>query len=220
MSTDPACGMEVDPSHPSATAEYGEHTYYFCSEGCKERFETEPERFATAPPHLSERDGVITPRLSDGTHGRFELDVAVDDRIGVGDEVSVHRTIREVDVRKFAEATGDTNAVHLNEQFARETRFGRRIVHGTLVAGLISASLASLPGVSIYLEQSLRFRRPVVIGETVTARCRIEERLDDDRFRLETIVETADGDRVIEGGAEILVDEIPALTVAGGHGSD
>lgn len=211
MATDPACGMEVDPITSSVTVEYEGELYYFCSDGCKEQFESDPQRFAeTAIPALDQQGGVRAPRLSsDSTSGTFELHVHHDDHVDVGDEVILTKTIAEEDVNRFAVATSDTNALHLNEYFASRTRFGNRIVHGTLVAGLISAALASLPGITIYLSQSLEFRGPVFIGETITARCRINEWIEDNKYRLTTRVENETGEAVITGSATVLVDELP-----------
>lgn len=92
------------------------------------------------------------------------------------------------------------------------TRFGRRIVHGTLVAGLISAALASLPGITVYLTQSLEFRRPVAIGETLTTTCYVAEELDEGRYCLTTRIEKEDGTLVINGTATVLIDDLPALS--------
>ncbi|WP_265108544.1 MaoC/PaaZ C-terminal domain-containing protein [Halosolutus halophilus] len=211
MVTDPACGMEVDPLVSSVTAEYDGQLYYFCSNGCKEQFEKDPQRFAEAAiPAFDRQDGVRTPRLSsESAGGTFELHVHHDDHVGVGDEVTLTKTITEVDVNRFAVATSDTNALHLNEEFAGRTRFGRRIAHGTLVAGLVSAALASLPGITIYISQSLEFYDPVYIGETVTARCQIDERIDGNRYCLTTRVENERGESVIDGNATVLVDGLP-----------
>jgi len=211
MVTDPACGMEVDPLESTVTVEYGGRLYSFCSEGCREQFEKDPEQYLeNAISALDRPDGVRTPRLSsESTGGTFELHVHHDDRVDVGDEVMLTKTITEADVNRFAMATSDTNALHLNEQFAGRTRFDGRIVHGTLVAGLISAALASLPGITIYLSQSLEFNGPVAIGETVTARCQISERIEGDRYRLLTSVENEAGDAVIDGSATVLIDPLP-----------
>lgn len=115
-------------------------------------------------------------------------------------------------MNQFATATSDTNALHLNEEFASRTRFGGRIVHGTLVAGLISAALASLPGITIYLSQSLEFHGPVYLDETVTARCQIDERIDENKYRLTTRVENEREESVIDGIATVLIDELPIGT--------
>ena len=89
----------------------------------------------------------------------------------VGEKASLTRTVTEQDITAFAQLTGDTNPMHLDDDYARTTRFGRRIAHGLLTAGLISAVLGTeLPGPgAIYLEQHLRFTKPVYPGDTITA---------------------------------------------------
>ncbi|MCU4800483.1 CBS domain-containing protein [Halobacteria archaeon HArc-gm2] len=132
-----------------------------------------------------------------------------EDGIDVGDHVTFTKTLAESDVRAFAEASGDTNRLHLDAEYAEETRFGRRIVHGTLVAGLISAALARLPGLTIYLSQEVSYRGPVDLNERVTARCDVVEALGERRFRLTTAVEDADGETVVDGQAVVLSDPHP-----------
>src|SRR5215204_1972511 len=94
----------------------------------------------------------------------------------VGDSAETRKTIADEDVRAFAELTGDRNPVHLDEEYAASTRFGRRIAHGMLGASLISAVLANeLPGRgTVYLSQTLRFTAPVFLGDTVTARVTVK----------------------------------------------
>jgi len=82
---------------------------------------------------------------------RFEYVGNDPDSVAVGDEVRFSKPIDDEDVRAFADVTGDTNRLHLDGAFAAETRFGRRIVHGSLSTGVISAALARLPGLKIYL---------------------------------------------------------------------
>jgi acyl dehydratase/CBS domain-containing protein len=129
--------------------------------------------------------------------------------VSVGDAVRFRKRLSAADVRSFANASGDTNRLHLDEAFAAETRFGRRIVHGTLVSGLVSAALARIPGLTIYLSQDLRFLGPVDIGEVVTAVCEVVDALGDGKYRLETAVYDGDGERVIDGEAVVLVDDLP-----------
>jgi len=131
------------------------------------------------------------------------------DGIDVGDHVRFSKTISQKDVEAFAEASGDTNRLHLDSEFAEGTRFGRPIAHGTLVSGIISAALARLPGLTIYLSQELSYQGPVDIGETVTAHCEVVERIKDNRFRLATAVDDAEGNCVIEGDAVVISDPIP-----------
>ena len=87
-----------------------------------------------------------------------------------GDRVSRTTTITDEMIRLFADLTGDTNPVHLDDAYAAKTRFGRRIAHGMIAAGLISAALAGdLPGPgTVYLSQSLQFKAPVYPGDSIT----------------------------------------------------
>ncbi|MBC8030136.1 MAG: MaoC family dehydratase [Pyrinomonadaceae bacterium] len=127
----------------------------------------------------------------------------------IGDTASITRKITDKDIRAFAEVTGDHNPVHLDEAFARETRFGRRIAHGMLGASLISAVLGNeLPGKgSIYLSQSLQFLGAVYIDDTVTARVTVTKvREDKSIVTLETVCENQRGEIVIRGEAVVLVE--------------
>jgi 3-hydroxybutyryl-CoA dehydratase len=130
------------------------------------------------------------------------------DELRVGDWFEFTKTITDADVRGFAAASGDTNPLHLDEEYAEETRFRGRIAHGTLVGGLISAALARVPGLVIYLSQDLEFHNPVRIDDRVTARCEIVEDLGNSQYRLSTQVRD-DGDVVIDGEAVILIDDQP-----------
>jgi acyl dehydratase len=127
----------------------------------------------------------------------------------VGDTASISRKIKDQDIRAFAELTGDHNPVHLDETFARETRFGRRIAHGMFGASLISAVLGTeLPGEgSIYLSQTLQFLGPVFIGDTVTARVTVMKVKEDKSIvTLETACENQRGETIIRGEAIVLVE--------------
>nr|WP_273739633.1 MaoC family dehydratase [Natrinema soli] len=174
-------------------------------------FERDPGQYLNDPhPHLKEIEGVTVPRLPSGrAAGDFEIEIDNPISLGVGDRVTFTKTITDEDVRKFTEATSDTNALHLNEDFAAKTRFGGRIVHGTLVSGLISSALACFPGVTIYLTQNLEFKRPVSIGDTLVARCEIIETLEDSEFCLTTRVENEAGKLVIDGTVTVLIDDLP-----------
>ena len=111
----------------------------------------------------------------------------------------------------FAAVSTDTNPVHLNEEVAKQSIFGTRIAHGMLSAGLISAVLGTqLPGPgTIYLGQTLRFRAPVKIGDTVAATVEIAA-LDPEKKRatLKTVCSVA-GKSVIEGEAQVQVPSRP-----------
>ncbi len=138
----------------------------------------------------------------------FERTVGDPGAIGVGDSVRFSKVLDDGDVRAFASVSGDTNRLHLDEEFARETRFQGRIVHGTLVSGIISAALARLPGLTVYLSQELEFRGPVDVGDRVTAVVEVVENLGNSQYRLTTTVE-CDDEVVVDGEATVLVDEFP-----------
>jgi 3-hydroxybutyryl-CoA dehydratase len=126
----------------------------------------------------------------------------------VGDTAFVTKTITDDDIRTFADLTGDHNPVHLDDEFAKTTRFGRRIAHGMLSAGLISAVLANkLPGTgTVYLSQSLSFVAPVFPGDTVTARVTVTKvREDKPIVTLETVCTNQRDEPVIRGEAVVLV---------------
>lgn len=158
-----------------------------------------PDRGAPSVPEVAYRSPDWT----------VERSVEMRGNIGIGDSVTFTKPIIDEDVRAFAQISGDTNRLHLDTEFAEETRFKGRIVHGTLISGLISAALARFPGQTIYLSQNLEFHRPVQIGETLTSVCEVIENLGDDRYRLTTSVYNADGEVVIDGEAVVLIDPLP-----------
>jgi len=126
----------------------------------------------------------------------------------VGDTAEITRTIEQADVQAFADLTGDHNPIHVDESFAKTTRFGRRIAHGMLTASLISSVLASkLPGEgSVYLGQTLQFVAPVFPGNEITARVTVREiREDKPILKLETLCLNQRGDVVIRGEATVYI---------------
>jgi acyl dehydratase len=157
-----------------------------------------------------ERVDAPIAELSYATLGwSFERSVDTRAELGVGDFVRFSKPVLDDDVHAFAQASGDTNRLHLDDGFAAETRFDGRIAHGTLVSGLISAALARLPGLTVYLSQDVEYRGPVEIGGVVTAECEIVEDLGDEQYRLTTRVHTEEGETVIDGEAVVLIDELP-----------
>ncbi len=138
-------------------------------------------------------------------HGYYLEDLTV------GMSAAYAKTITEADVVLFAGVTGDDNPVHINAEYAATTRFGQRIAHGMLSAGLISAVLGTrLPGPgAIYIDQQLSFTAPVHIGDTVTATATVIE-IDTERRRvkLETICMVKDK-VVAKGVATNMVDRRP-----------
>ena len=119
-------------------------------------------------------------------------------------------TVSDEMIRAFAELTGDTNPVHLDDGYAAGTQFGRRIAHGMIAAGMISATLANdLPGPgTVYLGQSLKFKMPVFPGDTITATVEVlTVRPDKPIVTLSTVCTNQDGKVVLEGEAVVLVGD-------------
>jgi 3-hydroxybutyryl-CoA dehydratase len=119
----------------------------------------------------------------------------------IGMTASFSKTITEADIILFAGASGDNNAIHINEEFARKTVFGGRIAHGFLTASTISAAIANrLPGPgTIYISQQMSFVGPVHPGDTVTAVVTVKELLRErSRAVLSTVCSV--GDKVVVDG--------------------
>jgi len=128
-------------------------------------------------------------------------------KFSAGDTAEITKTIEQSDIDAFARVTGDHNPVHVHEEFAKTTRFGKRIAHGMLTASLISAVLANkLPGEgSVYLGQTLQFVAPVFPGDEITARVTVKEvREDKPVVKLETICVNQREEVVIRGEATVL----------------
>jgi len=127
--------------------------------------------------------------------------------LSVGESAQLVRTVGEADIVGFAQVTGDTNPVHLDADYAATTSFGQRIAHGMLSAGYISAVLGTtLPGPgAIYLSQTLKFKRPVRIGDEVTAVVTISAI---DAAKAQVTLATAckvNGKTVVDGEAVVMV---------------
>jgi acyl dehydratase len=167
----------------------------------------------------SDRDAVLTKAARESAlesvayeQDDWVFERSVDDagEIAVGDTVRFERTIDDGDVRAFAAASGDTNRLHLDEQFAARTRFRGRIAHGTLGSGLVSAALARLPGLTVYLSQDLEFNAPIHVGDRVSATVEVLEDLGSRRFRLSTVVyDETEENVIIDGEAVVLIDDLP-----------
>jgi acyl dehydratase len=122
-----------------------------------------------------------------------------------GQHASVTKTFTEADLQRFIEITGDVNPLHVDDEFAARTSFGRRVLHGMLTASIFSTMVGMLlPGTgAIYRSQTIRFLLPVHLDETVTAHFvvrsvdRVKHRLEIDAW-----IENEAGDHVIEGTCE------------------
>lgn len=128
--------------------------------------------------------------------------------VKIGAVASRTVTIDDARVRAFALASGDENPIHLDDAFAATTRFGRRIAHGMLSTSILSAILGNdLPGPgTIYLGQEVKFKAPVYVGDTITAKVEVTAYREDKRIAtLRTTCENQDGVLVLEGEAVVLV---------------
>lgn len=131
------------------------------------------------------------------------------DEINIGDEASISKVITDEDIVKFSEVSLDKNPLHLDDEFAEKTIFGKRIAHGFLGASLISAVLGTkLPGINtIYMSQSLKFLAPVFIGDEITATVKVSEKRDDkNMITFDTTVVNQDDKKVISGEAIVKKD--------------
>lgn len=127
----------------------------------------------------------------------------------IGQKASVQKTFTAADVTAFAGISLDVNPIHMSDKYAESTVFGKRIVHGILTSGLISAVLANkLPGPgTIYLGQELRFTRPVYLGDDITAEVEVVELREDKKIvKLNTTCYNQDGKVVISGLATVKFD--------------
>lgn len=129
------------------------------------------------------------------------------ENLKIGMKESISKTITETDVVLYSGISLDCNPVHLNEKYAETSRFKKRIAHGMLTAGLISAVLGTkLPGEgTIYLEQNLKFKQPVYLGDTITATCEIIDIIKEQRkIILSTICINQDEKIILTGEAKVM----------------
>ncbi|MRG70267.1 (R)-hydratase [Alphaproteobacteria bacterium HT1-32] len=128
------------------------------------------------------------------------------DELSVGMSAVFGKTVTEADIMAFAGVSGDTNPVHLNAEYAAETVFKSRIAHGVLTASFISTVIGTkLPGPGcIYVSQNLRFKAPVMIGDTVMATVKITALVPEKRFVEMSTVCTVGDKVVLEGEATVM----------------
>jgi len=126
----------------------------------------------------------------------------------IGDKFSTSKQITDSVVRAFADLSGDYNPIHLDEEFAKTTRFGKRIAHGMISGALISAVLGYefKERKVVYLSQTLKFTAPVFLDDTVTATATVANiREDKPVVTLETICTNQNGETVVKGEAVVMV---------------
>lgn len=122
-------------------------------------------------------------------------------QLQVGDSNTFEKTITAADILLFSAVSGDCNPMHINDEFAKKSQFGRRIAHGALVSGLISTALTNAFPTSIYISQTVKFLAPVYIGSTIKAVVTCKEKLGKGRVLMQTDCFDQDGVKVIEGEA-------------------
>jgi 3-hydroxybutyryl-CoA dehydratase len=133
--------------------------------------------------------------------------MATYDQLSLGDSATFSKTVTEFDVYGFAGISGDFNPAHVDAVQAGQGMFKQRIAHGILSGSFISTVLAmKLPGPgTIYVSQELQFRAPVFIGDTVTAKAELVEKLEPRKWaRFRTTVTNQDGKLVVDGHAVVI----------------
>ena len=128
----------------------------------------------------------------------------------IGQTASVQKTFSAADITVFAGVSLDVNPIHMSDGYAKNSMFGKRIVHGMLTASLISAVLGiQLPGPgTIYMGQELKFLAPVYLGDDITATVEIIELREDKKIvKLNTTCVNPDGKTVISGVATVKFDK-------------
>lgn len=127
----------------------------------------------------------------------------------VGQIASVKKFVTAEDVEKYAELTGDFNGVHLDDEIARKSIFGRRVCHGMLIGSFISTVLGTcLPGEgTIYLSQDLQFKKPVYLDEEIVISVEVETIIQEKGIvSLKTIVTKSDGVVAVTGNAKVMLN--------------
>ena len=126
----------------------------------------------------------------------------------IGDKFSTTKKITDAVVRAFAELSGDFNPIHLDEEFAAKTQFGKRIAHGMISGALISAVLGYefKERKVVYLSQTLKFTAPVFLDDAVTATATVTNiREDKPIVTLETVCKNQEGKTVVKGEAVVMI---------------
>lgn len=133
----------------------------------------------------------------------------------VGDSGSFTKAVTEHDVFAFADASGDFNPLHIDEEYARRSLFGQRIAHGILTAGIISTVLGGeIPGLgTIFVELHIRFLKPVYLGDLVTATATVMEIINPKRVRLMVACSNQRGEDVALGNAIVIPPKETKLLV-------
>ncbi len=124
------------------------------------------------------------------------------DEIKMGEKEFFSKTFTEADLGLYSGITGDFNPLHMDVEYAKQSRFGERVVHGILVVGLASSVLGmKLPGIgTIILDMTFRFIAPVKIGDTITVEAKVVDKIERKKFvKFDTIFRNQKGEEVIKG---------------------
>jgi len=129
----------------------------------------------------------------------------VAEQFAVGRKHTFSEVVDDKLVRGFADVTGDHNPIHVDDEFAKKTKFGQRIAHGGILFGIISRCLAmEMPGPgTVYLSQLVNFRFPVFINDTVTLELTITELLPKNGAKISTVIKKQTGQMVMDGEATV-----------------
>ena len=132
----------------------------------------------------------------------------------LGSSASVSRVITDETVREFADLSGDTQPLHLNDRYASDTRFGKRIAHGALLVGMVSAVLgvemAGQEATIVFLGLSVNFINPVYIGDEITVNCEVVSvREDKPIVKLAVRCTNQSGTEAMNGEAVVYIDPYP-----------
>jgi 3-hydroxybutyryl-CoA dehydratase len=134
------------------------------------------------------------------------------DKLGVNDglKLTYERVVTAEDIDLFAKVSGDYNPVHVNEDYAKKTLFKGRIAHGALSQAFLSTTMAKLPGVVIFMSQTLKFVSPVRIGDTITSIAEVTStRRDKGIVNMKNTCVNQRGETVVEGEASVRLFEKP-----------
>jgi len=123
----------------------------------------------------------------------------------VGQTYTFSEVVDDKLVRGFADVTGDHNPIHVDDEFAKKTKFGQRIAHGGILFGIISRALAmEMPGPgTVYLSQLVNFRAPVFINDKVMLEVKITELLPKNGAKISTVIKKESGQVVMDGEATV-----------------
>ncbi|MEM0351204.1 MAG: MaoC family dehydratase [Archaeoglobaceae archaeon] len=135
--------------------------------------------------------------------GDFKEFKKISAQLDVGFRFSYSKRISEADVNLFGLISGDMNPIHFDENFAKQTKFAGRVVHGMLTTSLVSTAVAMLPGIVVLLETNFNYLAPVRIGDVVNVECEIVER-EKNRYKVKVECKV-DEKKVVDGWVRILI---------------